>query len=137
MSRAIPPERIGPEFVPRPRATVHSVELDGELILFDPVTGGLHALDPIGALVWTGLDGRATAGQVAAELSEAFGADPEVVRADVVALLRGLGRAGLLRGVAGAQGPRWNALSRPRVALFDRRWVAVDGHRFLEDPPGG
>lgn len=137
MSRLVPADAIGPEFVPRPRSTVLPVEFHGELVLFDWSGGALHALDPIGSLVWTGLDGRATAGQLATELSEAFGADPDVVRADVLELLRGLGRAGLLRGVARPEGPRWNALSRPRVALFDRRSVARDGHRLLQDPPGG
>ncbi|HXF56627.1 MAG TPA: PqqD family protein [Actinomycetota bacterium] len=137
MSPTVPPERIGPGFVPRPRSTVRSVELDGELVLFEPTTGGLHALDPIGALVWTGFDGRATVGQVAAELSEAFGADPEAVLADVLELVRGLGRAGLLRGVGGRPGPRRATHARPTVALFDRKGVAWDGHRLLQDPPGG
>lgn len=87
-------------FVPQPRARISSAELDGEVVLFDEDSGRLHTLDSVASVVWACLEGNQTVAGIAVELAEAFGADPTVVEADVLGLLRELGAQGLLRGVS-------------------------------------
>lgn len=95
----IMPEDIGPGFVARPRPTVASVELDGEAVLYEEASGQMHTLDRIATVVWSCMDGASTLGDIAGELAAAFGAQPEVVEGDVVALARRLGGQGVLDGV--------------------------------------
>lgn len=88
--------------VPHPRAAV-SMDADvDETMLVDEATGEAFTLDPIGALVWSVLDGRSTVREIVADLADVFNTAQEVVGEDVLRLVRTLGRAGLLRGVAGS-----------------------------------
>lgn len=90
---------IDGSFVPRRRPEVVGVEVDDEAVLLVEGTRDLHALNGIGTVVWDLCDGTSTLDDIVADLAEAFGADPDVIRNDVVGLARGLGRAGLLVGV--------------------------------------
>jgi len=79
---------------PTPQGTQHParvegvdwIELDGEAVLFDGTR--LHHLDAPGAAVWARLDGTRSLVDIAAELAEAFGADPQEVELDVDDLVR-------------------------------------------------
>lgn len=93
-------EDVGLAFVARPRSTVAAAVLDDEAVLFDEATGRLHTLDRIATVVWECLDGSARLRDIASELAHAFGADSAVVEADVLGLVRALGRQGVLEGVA-------------------------------------
>jgi PqqD family protein of HPr-rel-A system len=84
-----------------PTDTLSSVELDGETVIYDESNGSIHLLDPIATVVWSVLDGTCTLAEICADLAEAFGADPEQVTGDVLALARHLGHSGLLAGVQG------------------------------------
>ncbi len=99
-SGEMPADEIDGSFVPRLRTEVASVELDGESVLLAEGTERVHWLDRLGTIVLNCFDGVATLDELVADLSEAFGADPEVVRNDVVEMTRQVGRAGLLEGVA-------------------------------------
>jgi thiol-disulfide isomerase/thioredoxin len=99
----IEPADIDLDFVARPRDTIFATEFDGETLLVDRETGFLSLLDPIGSIVWNCLDGQGTLADLAEELSEAFGAPAEVVSQDVLEMVRSVGRAGLLTGVARPQ----------------------------------
>ena len=96
-------EEIDRSFVPRPRADVAFVELDGESVIIATVGDDeellTHWLNPIGTIVWHCLDGVASLDELIADLAEAFDADPDVVADDVVQLTRALGGVGLLEGV--------------------------------------
>jgi peroxiredoxin len=104
----IEPDEIDRSFVPRPRADVAFVELDGEAVI--AATAGddgrllTHWLNPIGTIVWQCFDGVASLDELIADLADAFGADPDVVANDVVELSRALGRTGLLDGVTAQLG---------------------------------
>ena len=91
------------DFVARPRDTTFATEFDGETLLVDRETGFLNLLDPVGSIVWNCLDGQETLAELADELAEAFGAPAEVVRQDVLEMVRSVGRKGLLTGVARPQ----------------------------------
>jgi peroxiredoxin len=87
-------------FVPMPRPGVTAVVLDGEAVLLAEGASEAHYLDEIATLVWSTFDGSATLDELAADFAEVFNTDLDVVRGDIVALTQGIGRAGLLLGVA-------------------------------------
>ncbi|MCB0978849.1 MAG: PqqD family peptide modification chaperone [Acidimicrobiales bacterium] len=101
-------EQIDVDFVPVPVAGVSFAELEGELVLTAPLPESpqgnydAHWLDGTGAVVWKAFDGSRSIEDVADLLSEGFDADPDVVREDVLALVRKLGQAGLFEGVKAA-----------------------------------
>ncbi len=80
--------------LPAPKQGVDWLLLDGEAVLFDG--NHLHHLDAPGAAVWELVDGTRDQAQVAAELAERFGADPDTVLLDVEDLVRVLRLQGLL-----------------------------------------
>ena len=89
--------------MPRPRADVSFVEVDNELVVAAPAgpsASDAHWLDRTASIVWNAFDGVTPLGELVDELADAFGADRDVVRDDVLELTRTLGRAGLLDGVA-------------------------------------
>jgi peroxiredoxin len=135
----IDPAEIDRSFVPRPRADVAFVELDGEAVLAASAGDDgqllIHWLNPIGTIVWQCFDGAASLDELIADLVEAFGADPDVVAGDVVELSRALGRTGLLDGVTaqvsfgGAGGDGYEPEGVPQgteVAQFAR--PDLEGH---------
>jgi hypothetical protein len=84
------------------RAGVEAHQVGDTTVLLDTATGATVALDQIGALVWSVLDGSDPLEAVVRDLADVFGAPVEQVSADVLALVRSLGAAGLLDGVAPA-----------------------------------
>lgn len=99
-----PAAELGLDSVLVPRRGVHRYELGESVVLLDPSTGCTVALDRTGALVYSVLDGRSPLREIVADLAHVFGAPEERVGADVLALGRALGRAGLLAGVRGGEG---------------------------------
>lgn len=99
-TKDIAADDIGGDFVAQARAEVVGVEVDDEAILLLEGTRDLHSLNPTGTLIWRLFDGASTLEEIVADLTDAFQADAEVVRNDVLELTRELGRAGLLVGVA-------------------------------------
>jgi len=96
-STSISPGEIGPTFVARPVADVYESEIAGEMILVG--RDGAMVLNPTGALVWRCLDGEVSLGQLAQEIGDELGADPDLVGVDVVEFARALGASGLLEDV--------------------------------------
>lgn len=80
---------------PRPRPLA-GVELDGETILYEEDSGGLHVLNPTATLVWRCLDGAVSLGELADDIAAALGADPVAVGRDLLALAQQLDDEGLL-----------------------------------------
>lgn len=123
------PGEIRPEVAPRPRRTVAHVELDGEGVLYDEETNQIHLLDPIGTLIWGGLDGRITLEKLSSELSAAFGAEVDRVRFDVLEAVRGFAEQKLLED---------GSLPEPSVSEAAGEEEVQDGNgepRFLTNPP--
>lgn len=97
---SIHPDQIDGGYAPVIGAWVTAVELDGESVLYDETSGGLHLLDAVATVVWARLDGTATLDDLATDLSQTFATDRVRVRADLVAFARRLAREHLLEGVA-------------------------------------
>ncbi|HEX2027218.1 MAG TPA: PqqD family protein [Nitriliruptorales bacterium] len=111
-SQGVPAELLGLDDAPQRRLDLAAVELDGETVVYDQPTGGLHTLNRTATLVWSFLDGGTTLRALVGELAEVFATDPSILAGDVVQLVRDLGRQGLLEGVVaepvradGAVGP--------------------------------
>jgi hypothetical protein len=85
-------------FVPEPWPWVTWVELDGECVLYNATTGGVHVLSASGRVAWQMFDGTMSLGDAAAAIADALGVDGEVVRGDVTALVQRLAELGLLVG---------------------------------------
>ena len=90
---------IDPTFVPRRSAATCTEVLDGESVILDDAANLLHHLNATATVVWTCFDGSGSIAEIAADLAHGFGTDPDATVADVVALARDLGAAGLLDGV--------------------------------------
>jgi hypothetical protein len=93
------PEDIDERYIATPRAEAHTVEVDGEAVVLDEESGRLVLLNATGALVWRCLDGASSIAEIVDDLVDVLGARRKIVSKDVVALVRQLGREGLLVGV--------------------------------------
>lgn len=96
----ISPDDLDERFVPRGRTDVASVEIDGDVVLYDERTGNLHAMNPSAGVVWARCDGSASVGQLIDELGRDFPVERSVLAADVVSLVRHLARLGVLEGLS-------------------------------------
>ncbi len=105
MSDDITASDIDSHFAPRARPDVAWVELDGQVVAFDPAHMTSYVLNATAGLIWQLLDGSDTVETLSADLAEAFGADLEQIRSDVLTTVRRFGDQGLLAGVAGAAAP--------------------------------
>jgi hypothetical protein len=89
-------EALSATSAPAPRRSLVWVEVDGELVVADEESGGLHLLNPTAALVFSCLDGASTLEEIAGDIAAELGSDPAQVTADVVALARQLQAMGVL-----------------------------------------
>jgi hypothetical protein len=82
---------------PARRVDVEWVELDGEVVLYDPTTQVLHHLNPGAAVVWASCDGSTSVAQIMREIDDAYiGRRHEIAR-DVRTVISRFRRLGLLR----------------------------------------
>lgn len=87
------------DFAPARGAAVYTVEIDGEAVLLDEDANRLHHLNHTAALLWACFDGDTALAQLATEISEELELPYESVLAESLAVVRELGREGLLDGV--------------------------------------
>ena len=72
-------------------------EVGGESVLLDLASEQYFGLDPVGTRIWELLADAPTLGQVHETLCAEFDAEPERIRDDLLALVRQLREAGLVR----------------------------------------
>jgi PqqD family protein of HPr-rel-A system len=85
----------------RPKARTEGltkVELDGEAVIYDSVSGELHHLNRTATLVFAMCDGSSSVKELSAEIASAFGAPAGEVERQVRALIQDLRKADLLDG---------------------------------------
>lgn len=117
------PRPVDVGFVPRVPGTVASVEVDGDTVVYDGASKSVHVLSPTATLIWSGIDGHTSLGQISRDLGRSFGADLDIVRSDVLDLAADL----MEKGLISEAGPQDAEEARPTLG----------GPRFLQDPPGG
>jgi hypothetical protein len=129
MTQSDAAQDIAEESVLTARADVASVEVDGELVLYDDAAGVLHRLNGAAAALWMCLDGSSTLAEIAVDLADVFDAEPAQVAVDVVEAARSFARAGLLAGVDGMT----DQSSETENPTPDTR--SVDGASFIAEQP--
>jgi hypothetical protein len=90
-NRATVPDRP----IPNP-AAVQEEGTDGWTLLVNPDTAGAMAVNRTGALIWKLVDGRRTAGEIAAAVRARFPDAPDSLTEDVRALLAKLVEEGFV-----------------------------------------
>jgi PqqD family protein of HPr-rel-A system len=85
---------------PRAREDLATVELDGEVVIYDEASGDLHHLNPTATLVFSMCDGNATIAELAADIGEVFGMSTDDVERQIRSLLRQLRRQRLIEAGA-------------------------------------
>jgi len=83
---------------PRIRDDLTVVELDGEAVIYDEVSGDFHRLNQTATLVFSLLDGSVTLEELARDLSKAYSMKDEDVIAQVSELASQLAASHLLVG---------------------------------------
>ncbi|SRR5712692_3270730 len=73
---------------PRRRSDVNSRVVDGETVVLDRQNGLIHQLNHTATYIWERCDGRATVGEIAAQLAETFAVASEIAINDVVRVTR-------------------------------------------------
>jgi hypothetical protein len=86
----------GPEPRVRACAETHTVELDGEVLIWDPRSEQLHRLNPTATRIWRELSTWRTSAEVSATMTVDAGVDSSRVARDVVQCVEQLAAAGLL-----------------------------------------
>lgn len=81
---------------PWTRADLEIVDVEGELVIWDPVAGRIHRLDQMAALVWPVLDGANSIDDIADDLADVFGRPRMETFAAIRTLIVDLEAAGLL-----------------------------------------
>jgi PqqD family protein of HPr-rel-A system len=121
-----PDDAAAPERRPRVAPDVWAVELDGELVVYNPVDGAVHEMNRLGSLVWPFLDGAATVAELTDDLADVFDVGPEQVRAELAGFLDRLDLTGLLVDRTTPE-----AAPAQQVTAGPRR----DRPGYLADPP--
>lgn len=125
----------GPRREDAPRRDEGTVteELDGEAVVYSDRTGNIHVMNPIATLIWQQLDGQVTLEQLSVDLSEVFGAPLDVVRTDVLQVVRTFHEDELLD-----DGRSHHLAPRPddRGAEDDAGPAPSDAYFLPEPPPG-
>jgi len=85
-----------PEQLLSRRKDLFGRELEGELILFDPLTNVTHRLNPTASFVYSCCDGRTRLEDIVEQYHEAFGVDLQISRRDVEHVINSLNRLALL-----------------------------------------
>jgi thiol-disulfide isomerase/thioredoxin len=98
LAEPISPDDIDLAFVAHLVPALEVAEVGDERVVLGGTTQ-LVVLNQTAALIFQFLDGEATLGELVEDFTEAFGADRDIVEADVLAFVRGLGANGLLEGV--------------------------------------
>ena len=75
---------------------VHSVELDGEALLYDTRSGRVHLLNTSACLIWSSLEEDITGTELATELAAAFEVPFDVIAGQVAQAIATMVAEGLL-----------------------------------------
>lgn len=87
---------IGPDFVGVTRQDIASVEVDGEIVLYDGERRRIHRLNHTASTIWGCLDGQTSLQEIAGEAAVTYSVDQAVILRDLMAVTRRLANEGLI-----------------------------------------
>ncbi len=95
LDKISPPVNLFPQIMhnricPKRRPDLSVRVIEGETVVLDRQAGLIHQLNPTASFIWERCNGNATVADIAKELSDAFGVDPETAAQDVTAIVRQL-----------------------------------------------
>ena len=79
-----------------PRPDLITSTVDGEIVILDRAAGYVHQLNATASQIWRACDGRHSAEDIAAQVTERFEIAPEAVLLDVTTAIAEFERLGLL-----------------------------------------
>src|SRR4051812_46065561 len=85
---------------PKVRTELEDVELDGEIVVYDPRSRVVRHLNHSAAVIYDFFDGERTMREIAVEIAEAYGMPPDEIEKQVRGVHRGLRKLGLLEPTA-------------------------------------
>ncbi|MFZ4510396.1 MAG: PqqD family protein [Candidatus Nanopelagicales bacterium] len=71
-------------------------KVDDQVVLLSPLDFSYHALDPVGARIWSLLETPLTFGDLITELIASYSIDPDTCRADVTPFVERMSEIGVL-----------------------------------------
>jgi Coenzyme PQQ synthesis protein D (PqqD) len=95
-----------PPLKPKARDDLTVVEVDGEAVIFDPVDGRLHHLNPAATLVLKICDGSGTIGELADDIADVMGLPGQQTLRQVRRVIKQFKQARLLDGVEPPRAPQ-------------------------------
>lgn len=90
-----PPDRI----IRKNRQVVLREEFDDWALLFDPDTGKVCGVNPVGVRVWKMIDGMRTLQDISRMIRDAYPDAPDSVEEDVAAFLNDIAEKGYVQAV--------------------------------------
>jgi hypothetical protein len=103
---------------PKTREGLALVDIDGDALVYDPETEGIHHLNPTAAVVFQLTDGKATVAETTRDMAKAFNAPVDAVAKDVSEVMRELRKLDLLEPEADAV-PRRRGRTQHRGIRLD------------------
>lgn len=92
-------------FRPCPTPEAVLVDVDATTVLVDRATRAAHTLNDTAALLWRVFDCQGSLAEIAADVADVFGLEPDTALDDVVTLVRDLAAAGVLEGFDVVEAP--------------------------------
>ena len=71
-------------------------KVDDQVVLLSPLDFSYHALDPVGARIWSLLEEPLTFGDLITELTASYSIDPETCRSDITPFIGRMTEIGAL-----------------------------------------
>jgi hypothetical protein len=105
-----------PALKPKVRSDLSVVEMEGEAVIYDELTGQIHYLNRTATIVFNLCDGSSTIPEFSKEIAEAFSMNPPEVERQVRSLIRNFREAGFLEGTGGPSTKTSSNGSAPKAA---------------------
>lgn len=87
MCSELPTGTLDDSYIPTVLTKAPWVELDGQIVVFDPTAQELLSFNSTATMVWMLCDGQTTFGEIVECLCSSYALSPEAIRADVEELL--------------------------------------------------
>ena len=100
MGKDVQPTDVTVRSAPRRRTDLTVVELDDELVIYEPDDRAMHKLDRIATALWQCFDGATTVEELVEDLADMTEESRDRLEADVLGYVRELAAAGLLEDVS-------------------------------------
>jgi PqqD family protein of HPr-rel-A system len=102
-----PPEpmTVPPDYRPGKAAEVLELDMGDGVILYNHDSSLVHHLNPSAALLWRLCDGEATVKELAGDIAEEYGLEPDAVLGEISGVIAEFDALNLVRDAASGEAP--------------------------------